>query len=232
MAASEAVVDVSYRGFELGKRVRISQFGPTTAYLEHPAPLPVGTRLEISIDPDREGGGDKILATVLRVCEQVAGAERAAGMHVRATDLAGAAAAWWGERVSYADPQIPETPEQPGARPPALADEAPSEDTEVTAPLPKVEPETKPSTTQVMEAVRQEELRRQTTVMSTDEIRDAIGQDPELADLVDLAEEPDPESDPGVDAPAAEPGGNGDPRERQPQGKRRGKGRAAKRRKR
>lgn len=231
MSASEAVVDVSYRGFELGKRVRISQFGPTTAYLEHPAPLPVGTRLEISIDPDREGGGDKIAATVLRVCEQVAGAERASGMHVRATDLAGAAAAWWGERVAHADPQIPE---QLGAAPVAAAariDEAP-EDTEVTAPLPRVEPETKPSTTQVMEAVRQEELRRQTTVMSTDEIREAIGQDPELADLVDLAEEPEPESDPGVDVPATESGGNGDPRERQPQGKRRGKGRAAKRRKR
>lgn len=230
MVASEAVVDVSYRGFELGKRVRISQFGPTTAYLEHPAPLPVGTRLEISIDPDREGGGDKIAATVLRVCEQVAGAERTPGMHVRATDLAGTAAAWWGERVAHTDPQIPE---QPGAAPVRVDADTPSEDTEVTAELPKVEPETKPSTTQVMETVRQEELRRQTTVMSTDEIRDAIGQDPELADLVDLTEDSEPDSDPGVDEqPAAEAGGNGDPRERQPQGKRRGKGRAAKRRKR
>jgi hypothetical protein len=108
---SEAFVDVTYRGLEVGRRLKLTQVGPSTAYLEHGTPMPVGAQVELAVD-----GGLTIPAVVLRVHEQVAGAELAPGMRVRAAALEGAAAGWWQERVSCADPVIPEEQAAPMPR--------------------------------------------------------------------------------------------------------------------
>ncbi|HUS64823.1 MAG TPA: hypothetical protein VMZ28_09795 [Kofleriaceae bacterium] len=108
---SEAFVDVTYRGLEVGRRLKLTQVGPSTAYLEHGTPMPVGAQVELAV-----AEGLVIPAVVLRVHEQVAGAEQAPGMRVRAAGLEGAAAGWWQERVSCADPTIPEEQATPMPR--------------------------------------------------------------------------------------------------------------------
>lgn len=101
--AAEQFVNVTYRGLELGRRLRVSQFGPNTAYLEHPTPMPVGTELAMHTDEGFEVG-----VRVLRVQEQVAGAENPPGMRVAAAALDDQAWAWWSGLVTASDPQIPE----------------------------------------------------------------------------------------------------------------------------
>lgn len=108
---SEAFVDVTYRGLEVGRRLKLTQVGPSTAYLEHGTPMPVGARVELAV-----ADGVVIPAVVVRVHEQVAGAELAPGMRVRAAELEGAAAGWWQERVTVADPVIPEEQATPTPR--------------------------------------------------------------------------------------------------------------------
>jgi hypothetical protein len=258
MSASESFVDVTYFGFEIGRRLRIGEFGPTTAYLEHPTPLPVGTALDIVTD---DAGA--IRATVLRVQEQVAGTERSPGMHVRAEALAGAPAAWWAARVTQVDPRIPDlyAPNAP-LRADDAGDTSVPDDTEVSAHIP-IDPGPDGATTQridelterqltaaaasdpdaadtqVMGIIKREELRaqaqragserRSTIVMSSEEIRDAIGRDPEDGNQA----APDPaadESDPEVtDGGAGAPGSNGDARAQQPEGKKKKRGRRRKR---
>jgi len=98
-------VDLTYRGLELGRRVKLHEVGPTTAYLEHGTPMPVGSQVVIATDE-----GLSIPVEVVRVHEQVAGAEMPPGMRVRAGALDGEAAAWWQRLVSREDPAIPEPP--------------------------------------------------------------------------------------------------------------------------
>lgn len=105
----EQFVDLRYLGIELGRRLRLSEVGPETAYVEAPTPMPVGSELEI------EAGGVTARAVVLRVQEQVAGAERPPGMRVRAVELSGAARDWWQGLVSAEDPVIPEAAPEPAA---------------------------------------------------------------------------------------------------------------------
>jgi hypothetical protein len=97
--SGETFVDVTYRGLDLGRRQRLCEVGPTTAYLEHPAPMPVGTRLELSTDV-----GVVLGVEVARVHEQIAGAERTPGMRVRAPRLDARAAEVWRGLVSGEDP--------------------------------------------------------------------------------------------------------------------------------
>jgi hypothetical protein len=97
--SGETFVDLTYRGLELGRRHRLCEVGPTTAYLEYPTPMPVGSRLELAAD-----GGVQLAVEVVRVHEQVAGAERSPGMRVRAPALDERAASWWRTLVSVADP--------------------------------------------------------------------------------------------------------------------------------
>jgi len=94
----EAFVDVTYRGIELGTHLRLSQFGPQTAYLETPKPMPVGTRVAVTTETGLSFGG-----LVLHVNEQVAGAERQPGMRIAADALDGDAKVWWDAQVSAAD---------------------------------------------------------------------------------------------------------------------------------
>jgi hypothetical protein len=100
--ATEQFVDVTYRGLEIGSTVKLRELGPTTAYVELTTPMPVGTSLMIATDTGVTFG-----ARVLRVQEQVAGAEHPPGMRI-AAELEGAAADWWKPLVDSEDPVIPE----------------------------------------------------------------------------------------------------------------------------
>jgi hypothetical protein len=93
----DSFVDVTYRGLEVGRRLRIREFSADGAYVEAPAPMPVGTSIEITIE-----GGIVVKATVARVHEQVGGSDRPPGMGVHAV-VDTAARAWW-ERMRAESP--------------------------------------------------------------------------------------------------------------------------------
>jgi len=116
--ASEQFVNVSYRGIDVGKSLRMAEFGPSTAYLQVTTPMPVGTQIDIETD-----GGLRMTARVLRVQEQVAGAEHAPGMRIGVGDVSGDAKAWWQALVDSEDPAIPE----PHVVVEALSDDVPEE---------------------------------------------------------------------------------------------------------
>jgi hypothetical protein len=100
--ASEAFVDLSYRGLVLGKRVRLLQVGPRSAYVAHDAPMPVGTELVLTVDESLA-----IRAQVARVREGDS-KDGPAGMWLWAGAAEQRARAWWDEHVSADDPRIPE----------------------------------------------------------------------------------------------------------------------------
>jgi hypothetical protein len=112
MASTEAFVDVTYRGLDAGRRLKLTDLGPETGYLEMARPLPVGARLALTTDE-----GCEIAAVIVRVHEQVAGAELPPGVRVRVVDPAGEAATWWSARVTQTDPVIPTPPPPPKAVP-------------------------------------------------------------------------------------------------------------------
>lgn len=94
----ESLVDLTYRGISLSRRVKLTQVRPSSGYLELPAPMPVGSEIALVVDD-----GLTIAATVALVHEQVtgvAGSDRAAGMQVVPRLAAEAAAAWWQARVA------------------------------------------------------------------------------------------------------------------------------------
>ncbi len=94
----ESFVDLTYRGLSLGRRVKLSQVRPSTGYLETPAPMPVGTLIQIATDE-----GIALDATVTGIHEQTGGSDKAPGMTV-APKLAGEASeSWWRARVAYPD---------------------------------------------------------------------------------------------------------------------------------
>ena len=103
---SDSFVDVTYRGLEVGRRLRIRDFTADGAYVEVPMPMPVGSSIEIAIE-----GGVTIKAIVARVHEQTGGSDRPPGMGVRAI-VDQAARAWW-ERNVAASPAPPEPPPHP-----------------------------------------------------------------------------------------------------------------------
>jgi hypothetical protein len=89
----ESFVDVSYRGLELGRRLKLRDVVPEAGYLEIPLPMPVGTELELVTDD-----GLKIAAHVTQVHEQVAGSPVHPGMRIK-PHLGGAAVKWWQARI-------------------------------------------------------------------------------------------------------------------------------------
>ncbi|HEU5060077.1 MAG TPA: hypothetical protein VFU21_26275 [Kofleriaceae bacterium] len=206
--AGEVFVDVTYRGLELGRRLKLREVGPSTAYLEHGTPMPVGSQVVLATDE-----GLAIPVVVVRVHEQVAGAEMPPGMRVQASGLEGAAAGWWRELVSRDDPQIPELEVAPMRRPrpleppppPAVAAEpepppaAAPDQTDQTQKMPPVDaevPEDERPTTMMTAVPAPDDMDitdpggpskgnghpgdspSRTTVMSAQEIRDALGTDP------------------------------------------------------
>jgi len=92
-AMSDAFVDLTWRGLDVGRRVKLHAIRAGSGYLDHGTPMPVGTVLVIKTDD-----GVEIPATVRRVHEQVGGSAETPGMQVVPT-LEGAAAAWWLARV-------------------------------------------------------------------------------------------------------------------------------------
>jgi hypothetical protein len=233
--ADRAFVDVTYHGLEIGSQLELSEFGPTTAYLAHPTPLPVGTVLHI-----RVGDGVPIAATVLRVQEQVAGAGHSPGMRVRA-ELGGDPETWWSERITCEDPEIPEIhvaespvpaqsdyglhsdteiaatmpvdPDDAGAQASAEppADEAASAEP-ASAPDPEPDPAPEPqgrAKTVVMDALNQEELRAMSEKPKRRSTQVMSAQ--ELSDITETAAdggEPKSDTDPGMGV------GNGKPRKK------------------
>lgn len=101
---TDSFVDVTYRGLEVGRRLRIRDFTGDGAYVEVPAPMPVGTSIELAID-----AGVTITAIVARVHEQVGGSDRAPGMSVRAMRAMNdeRARAWWDARLSDSPAPVP-----------------------------------------------------------------------------------------------------------------------------
>lgn len=133
--SGERFVDVNYRGLELGRRLKVSEFGPTTAYLEHATPMPVGAPLEIVTDE-----GVRFAAQVVRIHEQVGGAERHPGMRIEVRELEAAAREWWSTKVSGPDRDSPATDSvreaAAAAAAPASASAADGEPTDVVATVP------------------------------------------------------------------------------------------------
>jgi hypothetical protein len=103
---SDTFVDLTYRGLALGRRVKLTQVRPTTAYLELPAPMPVGTLIGILTD-------DTVAldAQVVAIHEQVGGSEQVPGMVVKPRLEGDAAQAWWNARVTL--PQAARPPTEP-----------------------------------------------------------------------------------------------------------------------
>jgi hypothetical protein len=135
--ASEALVDLSYRGLVLGKRVRLLQVGPQSAYVAHDAPMPVGTHLVLTVDQSLT-----IPAQVARVREADT-KDGPAGMWLRANVVEDHARAWWDAHVTAEDPRIPEPA---GGR---IRTEAPVVPAPAATPAvaPPVEPEAEPAST-------------------------------------------------------------------------------------
>jgi len=156
----ESFVDLTYRGLSLGRRVKLSQVRPSTGYLETPAPMPVGTLIQIATDE-----GLTLDAAVTGIHEQTGGSDKAPGMTV-APKLAGEASeSWWRARVAYPDevkaaPAVTRAPSKVTVRPrshttPEPIAEVVPEDQAATDVIPVVH-EGKP--TMIMPAVDQELL--------------------------------------------------------------------------
>ena len=96
----ETVVDLTYRGISLGRRIQLTQIRPTSGYLELASPMPVGSELALVADD-----GITVAATVTWVHEQVAGTDRTPGMIVAPRLAAEAAMTWWQARIALPDDQ-------------------------------------------------------------------------------------------------------------------------------
>ena len=97
----DSFVDVTYRGLEVGRRLRIREFSADGAYVEAPTPMPVGTSLDLATD-----AGVTIKAIVARVHEQIGGSDRPPGMNVRAI-VTPELRAWWDARMSESPAPVP-----------------------------------------------------------------------------------------------------------------------------
>jgi hypothetical protein len=122
--ATDALVDVSYRGLVLGKRLRLLQVGPRSAYVACDVPMPVGTELVLAVDETVI-----IPAQVARVREADS-KDGPTGMWLWTDAAEARAQAWWDAHVSAPDPHIPEPAggrirtEGPVAPPPEVSAEA------------------------------------------------------------------------------------------------------------
>jgi hypothetical protein len=112
----DTFVDVTYRGLPLGKRLKLADHRPSTAYVEVPHPMPVGTAIAIATDD-----GIAIDATVLSIHEQTAGSEKAPGMLVRPALERDDARTWWTQHAVLPEQAKPApAPAKPVSRPPPI----------------------------------------------------------------------------------------------------------------
>jgi len=93
---SESFVDLTYRGLALGRRVKLTQVRPSSGYLEHVAPMPVGTSIGIA-------GDDGTLFDAIVTDVREAAGDAPSGMTVRPRLEVDAAKAWWKEKVDLPD---------------------------------------------------------------------------------------------------------------------------------
>jgi len=103
----ESFVDLSYRGLSLGRRIKLTQVRPSTGYLEHPTPMPVGTAVSIATDD-----GIVLEAVVTHVHEQVGGSDKVPGMTVKPALAEQQLQAWWRERVALPELEPPKRVER------------------------------------------------------------------------------------------------------------------------
>ncbi|MBA2538432.1 MAG: hypothetical protein H0V17_02250 [Deltaproteobacteria bacterium] len=108
---TETFVDLTYRGLSLGRRIKLSQVRPTTGYLEHPTPMPIGTAVSIATDD-----GLVFDAVVDEIHEQVGGSEIAPGMRVKPALATEQLAGWWKDRAQD-EPAAPERSKPVTVRP-------------------------------------------------------------------------------------------------------------------
>ncbi len=99
----------------------MQEFTASEAYVQCPQPMPVGSTIVLCVAEDLE-----IPVQVAHVSEQVAGAERPAGMFVGAYGLEGAALAWWQSNMGAAadsaeDSEAPDTEVMPAVTPEEVA---------------------------------------------------------------------------------------------------------------
>jgi len=159
----ESFVDLTYRGLSLGRRIKLTQIRPTTGYLEHPTPMPVGTPVSIAADD-----GVVLDAVVMHVHEQVGGSDKAPGMTVKPALATDPLVTWWKTRVTLPELDAPKRIER--ARPvtvrprthtiPQPPPQGALVDDPDPAPVARVEPDARKTT--VMNAVDQELLEQLT----------------------------------------------------------------------
>lgn len=94
----ESLVDLTYRGISLSRRIKLTQIRPSSGYLELPAPMPVGTELAVAADD-----GVVFEATVSWIHEQVTGSDRPPGMTIVPRLAGESASSWWQARVALSD---------------------------------------------------------------------------------------------------------------------------------
>jgi hypothetical protein len=104
---TESFVDLSYRGLSLGRRIKLAQMRPTSGYLEHPTPMPVGTTIGIATDT-----GVAFEAVVTGIHEQVGGTDRPPGMTITPALASPDPSRWWSERVTLPDLEAPPRPSE------------------------------------------------------------------------------------------------------------------------
>lgn len=104
---TESFVDLSYRGLSLGRRIKLTQVRPSTGYLEHPTPMPVGTAVSIATDD-----GIVFDAVVTHVHEQVGGSDRVPGMTVKPALAVDKLEEWWKARVALPELEPPKRVER------------------------------------------------------------------------------------------------------------------------
>ncbi|MDB4954770.1 MAG: hypothetical protein JWO36_2339 [Myxococcales bacterium] len=174
---TESFVDLTYRGLQLGRRVKLTAVRPSTGYLEIPMPMPVGTAIAILTDDTVA-----LEAVVVEIHEQVGGSERAPGMVVKPKLEAEAAKKWWQARVAL--PELEKQATRMIPQPPVVATtvqpKRTSRDTQVFSAIPEVLEEGQD--TAVMEAVMPDAPSRP----SNPDLQDD-GKSTTMMDAVDLA---------------------------------------------
>jgi hypothetical protein len=152
-------VDLKYRGSDVTSGLKLRDIGPTTAFIEMPDPLPVGTAIDLV---SSAGTG---AARVIRVSEGASGkSELPTGMVVKLESASREMGLWWFNLRQIGDPIIPEPvggparERMPDASPFATSPtEAELEALREPEPAPESESEANPEpdarSTEVMDAV-------------------------------------------------------------------------------
>ena len=115
-------VDVSYRGLEIGRQLKLRDVTTEGAYLESTTPMPVGSPIEVIIDD-----GTRLAAMVASVHEQVAGGtgSDSPGMRIRPVASGVAARRWWENQPEPPPRAAPATRDVADVPPPTIIEVAP-----------------------------------------------------------------------------------------------------------